>query len=208
MPVRAVTDEPTGRIGTAPSTGSAARGRVAAGAVSTRCHATVTLCAGHRPTGQDRRGERAGAGADGGRGGPLRPTVGLVVVVVAARHRVHCRWRATRWSKTAPPPVTRQTQGRHRRGLRRSGSQAEERRRLARRREEDLKILGEFVTKLPPDYMLNCAWISSTKLIDAPCRAGSSCERANKPAPEGLRDPGRGRAAKPTRPQLQRRSCS
>ena len=56
------------------------------------------------------------------------------------------------------------------------------------RREEDLKMMGEFVAKLPPDYMMNFMDLLF-ELVDAPAGRKLS-ERANKLLPEGLRDEG------------------
>ena len=56
------------------------------------------------------------------------------------------------------------------------------------RREEDLKMMGEFVAKLPPDYMMNFMDLVF-ELVDAPAGRKLS-ERANKLLPEGLRDEG------------------
>ena len=56
------------------------------------------------------------------------------------------------------------------------------------RREEDLKMMGEFVAKLPPDYMMNFMDLLF-ELVDAPAGRKLS-ERANKLLPAGLRDEG------------------
>ena len=56
------------------------------------------------------------------------------------------------------------------------------------RREEDLKMMGEFVAKLPPDYMLQFMDLLY-ELIDAPIGRKLS-ERAKKLLPDGLRDEG------------------
>ena len=56
------------------------------------------------------------------------------------------------------------------------------------RREEDLKMMGEFVAKLPPDYMMNFMDLLF-ELVDAPAGRKLS-ERAGKLLPEGLKDEG------------------
>ena len=56
------------------------------------------------------------------------------------------------------------------------------------RREEDLKMMGEFVAKLPADYMMNFMDLLF-ELVDAPAGRKLS-ERAGKLLPEGLRDEG------------------
>ena len=56
------------------------------------------------------------------------------------------------------------------------------------RREEDLRIVGEFVTKLPPEYMMNFMDLLF-ELVDAPAGRKLS-ERAGKLLPEHLRDEG------------------
>ena len=56
------------------------------------------------------------------------------------------------------------------------------------RREEDLRIVGEFITKLPPEYMMNFMDLLF-ELVDAPSGRKLS-ERANKLLPENLRDEG------------------
>ena len=77
------------------------------------------------------------------------------------------------------------------------------------RREEDLKMMGEFVAKLPPDYMMNFMDLVF-ELVDAPAGRKLS-ERANKLLPEGLRDEGEqgqhaGRGARQRLPGLDRQA--
>ena len=55
-------------------------------------------------------------------------------------------------------------------------------------REEDLRIMGEFVAKLPAEYMMNFMDLLF-ELVDAPAGRKLS-ERAGKLLPEGLRDEG------------------
>ena len=97
-PVRSVTYEPTGRWHRA---FEAALFEAELPLCAGESVAGAALRAGHRPTGEDRRGGRAGCWRRWGQRwtcGEPRPRRQR-----SAPSR-NCRSRATRWSRTAPPP--------------------------------------------------------------------------------------------------------